>query len=120
MPALPSDIIRGTRRARIVTREDSAIKTRFPAARDQATAPERGFFETAADASSVLDLKAALTGAFRRRFAVVIDEVVWIDPSVGMQTFHLVDAELGFDGPVLVTRWRVDLERERTELEVLG
>jgi len=120
MAALPADIIRATRRARIVTREDAEIKARFHAARDQANAPEPGFFESAADATSVLALKAVLTGSFRRRFAVMIDEVVWIDPTAGIPTWHLTDTDLGFDGPVLITRWRVDLEAERTEIEVIG
>lgn len=120
MAALPADIIRASRRARIVTREDAAIKTRFPGALDQAGAPEPGFFESASDAATVLAIKAGLTGSFRRRFAVIIDEVVWIDPTAGVPTWHLTDPELGFDGPVLVTRWRVDLEAERTEVEVIG
>jgi hypothetical protein len=120
MAALPADIIRATRRARIVTREDTAIRTRFPAAGDQANAPEPGFFESAADASTVLALKAALTGSFRRRFAVVSDGLTWIDPASAVPTFTLTDVELGFDGPVLNTRWRVDLNEERTELEVIG
>lgn len=120
MPALPSDIVRATRRARIVTREDPAIRTRFPAAADQGGAPEPGFFESAADAATVLAIKAGLTGTFRRRFAVIIDGLFWIDPTAGVPTFTLTDAELGFDGPVMVTRWRVDLNEERTELEVIG
>ena len=36
------------------------------------------------------------------------------------ETFTLTETELGFDGPVLNTRWRVDLNEERTELEVIG
>jgi len=120
MPALPADIVRATRRARIVTREDAAIQARFPAAGDQASTPELGFFESAADAAAVLTAKAALTGTFRRRFAVVIAGLVWIDPTGGIPTFTLTDPELGFDGPVMVTRWRVDLGEERTELEVIG
>ena len=120
MTALPADIIRATRRARIVTREDTAIRTRFPSAGDQASAPEPGFFESAADAATVLAAKASLTGTFRRRFAVVIDGLLWIDPAAGIPTFTLTDPELGFDGPVLVTRWRVNLNEERTELEVIG
>lgn len=120
MSALPADIIRATRRARVVTREDATIRERFPAARDQANAPERGYFESAGDAASVLAIKAGLTGAFRRRFAVMLDEVLWIDPADNIPTFHLIDAELGFDGPVLVTRWRVDLNTEITEMEVIG
>jgi hypothetical protein len=120
MPALPADIIRATRRARIVTREDAAIRTRFPSAGDQVNAPEPGFFENAADAGTVLGIKAALTGSFRRRFAVSVDEVVWIDPTASVPTFTLTDAELGFDSPALTTRWRADLNAETTELEVLG
>jgi hypothetical protein len=120
MPALPADIIRATRRARIVTREDAAIRARFPSARDQAGAPEPGFFESAADASAVLAIKADLTGTFRRRFAAVTDNVQWIDPTDCIPAFNLTDAELGFDGPVIVSRWRVDLNIERTEMELIG
>lgn len=120
MSALPADIIRATRRARIVTREDTAIRTRFPAARDQANQPEPGFFENAADASTVLALKAALTGTFRRRFAVAIDGLLWLDPTAAVPVYTLTDAELGFDGPAMSTRWRIDLNTERTELEVIG
>ncbi|MBD3762440.1 hypothetical protein [Rhizorhabdus sp.] len=120
MPALPADIIRATRRARIVTREDATLLSRFPSARDQVKAPEPGFFESAADASAVLTIKAALTSSFRRRFAVAIDEVVWIDPTATVPTYSLTDTELGFDGPVLVTRWRADLDAALTEIEVIG
>lgn len=120
MPALPTDIIRATRRARIVTREDTVIRTRFPAARDQAGTPEPGFFESAADASTVLAIKASLTGSFRRRFAVAIDELVWIDPAAAVPTYLLTEAELGFDGPAMVTRWRIDLNTETAEFEVIG
>lgn len=120
MPALPANIIRATRRARIVTREDTAIRTRFPSAGDQVNAPEAGFFENASDAVTVLGIKAALTGTFRRRFALVIDGLMWIDPTAAIPTFTLTDTELGFDGPAMVTRWRVDLNEERTEIEDLG
>ena len=50
------------------------------------------------DAGTVLALKAALTGTFRRRFRVLIDGLFWIDPTAGIPTFSLTDAELGFDG----------------------
>lgn len=120
MPALPADIIRATRRARIVTREDAEIRTRFSSARDQANAPEPGFFESAADAVAVLEIKAALTGSFVRRFATTIDEIVWIDPTDCVPTFWLTDVELGVDGAALVTRWRADLNAEQTELEVIS
>lgn len=120
MPALPADIARATRRARLVTREDAAIRTRFASARDQVTAPEPGFFESAADAASVLAIKASLIGAARRRFALIVDGVIWIDPETGIPSYRLIDGELGFDGPALVTRWAVSLNEDRTEMEVIG
>lgn len=120
MPALASDIIRATRRARIVTREDAAIRARFPAARDQAASPEPGFFENAADAASVLAIKAQLTGSFVRRFGVIAGGLVWIDPASGIPNFTLTDSELGVAAPVLLTRWRIDLNAEQTEFEVIG
>lgn len=120
MSALPQDIIRATRRARIVTREDTAIRDAFPDGRDQVIAPEPGFFESASDAAAVLDLKAQLTGTFRRRFAVVESGVRWINPVAGVPSFTLADDELGFNGPALLTRWRIDLNTERTEMELLG
>lgn len=120
MPALPADIIRATRRARLVTREDTGIRDRFPAALDQASAPEPGFFESAADAATVLAIKAVLTGQVRRRMAVVADGAIWIDPESGIPTFRLTDAELGIDAPALVTRWQLSLGDERTEMELIG
>lgn len=120
MPALPADIVRATRAARIVTRVDTAIQTAFDGARDAAQSPERGFFETAADATTVLNMKAALSGTFRRRFVVSVADEVWIDPLAGIPTATLIDSESGFSGPALVTRVEVDLENETTSLEVLG
>ena len=124
MPALPADIVRATRRARIVTREDTSLLDRFPNARDQANSPEPGFFENASDAQTVLAIKAHLTGSFRRRFALIIDgaenERCWIDPVDCIPTHCLTDNELAIDAPTMVTRWQIDLNQERVELEVLG
>ncbi|MEO1222354.1 MAG: hypothetical protein AAFY42_13595 [Pseudomonadota bacterium] len=120
MAALPADIIRATRRARIVTREDVQIRELFPSAQDQIRAPEPGFFENAEDAETVLGIKAELTGSFRRLFAVSAHGVVEVDPESCVPTFHLTDGELGFDGPVMVTRWQLDLNSERAEIEVIG
>lgn len=120
MPALSADIIRATRRARIVTREDADIRERFPSAQDQIRTPEPGYFENAEDAASVLAIKASLTGVFRRRFAVAIDGEEMIDPTNCIPTFQLCESELGFDGPVMAARWQFDLNTERTDIEVLG
>jgi len=120
MPALPTDITRATRRARIVTREDADVLVRFPSAPDQASAAEPGFFESAADAATVLAIKANLTGTFRRRFAVVCDVPVWIDPADGIPSFVLTDAELDFSATAMVARWQLSLGDERTEMEFVG
>lgn len=120
MTALPSTIIRASRRARIVTLESTAIRDAFPGAQDQSLAPEPGFFESAASATATLVAKQGLVGTFRRRFAPGVDGVFWIDAELGVPTYRLIDAELGFDGPVMVARWQLDLEAEQTEMEVIG
>lgn len=120
MPALPADILRATRQARVVTRSDGTIQSTYVGARDGGESPELGYFESASDASACLTLKAALGGQFRRRFAVSLADELWIDPLSGVPTFHLVDAEHGADLDVLVTRIQVDMENETTSLGVLG
>jgi len=120
MPALSADIMRATRPARIVTRTDSAIQAAFPGARDAASEPEPGLFETAADASSALALKAALIGQFRRRFLVRVADEVWIDPLSGVPTVRLKDSETGIDADCLACRIELDMEQETTAVEVLG
>lgn len=122
MPALALDIIRATRQARVVTREDASIKDQSPNARDGSQNPEPGYFESAADARAALALKAKLNGTFRRRYLVNAAEEVWIDPlgPAGIPTARLIDAELNLDISALVTSMDVDMETETTRLEVLG
>ncbi len=120
MPALPADIVRATRKARVIKREDSAVQTAFPNARDMLDAPQPGFFVDAADATSALVLAADLVGAFRRRFIVSIGDEVEIDPETSVPAWTLVDDESEVNGPVLVTRIEIDDETETTSVEVLG
>ena len=120
MPAEPADIQRATRQARIVTEEDPAIKLAYPNARDSLESPQPGYCENANDAVTVLGFMAALIGVPRQRYTVLLADEVWIDPLTGIPTFHLVDAELGADLDVLVTRVEIDMENETTGLEVMG
>lgn len=120
MSALAADIRRSTRRSQIVTREDAAIRAQFPGARDQLTAPEPGYFENAANAATVLAFKADLTGKFRRRYTVALDDVVVLDPFEHVPTWALADGELGIDLPLMVTRYEIDFEEETTTFEGWG
>lgn len=120
MAALPADIVRATRQARVVTHEDTAIKAQFPDARDGTDSPDPGYFENAADASAALALKAALNGSYRDRFLVSVADEVWIDPLSGVPTVRVICPELAADLPALVTRVEVDMESETTKLETLG
>ena len=120
MPALVADIQRATRKARVVTLTDSAIQSAYNGARDAIDAPAPGYFETAADASTVLALKQALNGVFKRRYVVNIADEVAVDPLTAVPTWTLTDSETGVAGTVLLTRIEVDLENETTQVEVLG
>lgn len=120
MPALPSDVVRATRAAKIVTTTDSAVLALYPNARDGLANPEGGFFESDADAATVLALKKSLNGQRRRRFAVEIAGEVWIDPLTAIPSYRLFDSELDVDTPVMVCRVEVDMEEEVTRMEVIG
>lgn len=120
MSASPADIGRAIRRARIVTREEAALRDRFPRARDGQLRPEPGFFESAADAATVLDRKASLLGQVRQRFTVEAQALIAIDPLVSIPTHRVVDPETGTDAPALVTRYEYDLETEATTQELVG
>jgi hypothetical protein len=116
----PANIARAMRRAQVVTRADPDLRAAVPSARDGSTTPDAGYFVSAQDASAALAVKAGLVGTFRRRFLVRLAEELEIDPLDRIPTFDLFDDELGFDGPALPTRIELNLEDERTTLEVMG
>lgn len=120
MPATPANAIRATREAKIIKLADSAIQSDYPNARDALLDPEPGYFNDADDALDVLEAKQELIGEPRRRFIVSVGEIVNIDPTTGIPGFQLIDAELGLNLPVMVTRAEVDFENETTALEVIG
>ncbi len=119
MSADPANIPRATRRARIVMDADSAILTAFPKARDQASNPEPGFFDSATDAATLLALKAAIVGARRTRFLVPVQDEMWLDPSAGVPTYTLTDTRHSVDDPALLCSVELDMEAGATVLEVL-
>ena len=119
MPALPEDIAAGTRPARVETRSDAAIKARYARARDGSEAPAEGFFDAAADAVTALIARAGLIGTERRRFKVVVDELIWPAPGAGLPTVTLIDPEHQVSAPALVARVAVSLEDETTTFEVM-
>lgn len=115
MPALPDDIIRATRAARVVvwtgdTREG----------RDGLRNIEPGSFENGADAQTVLANKAELIAIPRRRFVVDVEGEVVIDPTDSIPSFRVIDEEVDADTPAVLTRFEYDMETEMTGLEVLG
>jgi hypothetical protein len=120
MPALVADIQAGTREASTVEWTSAAIAQRYPFARDGASEPGEGFFDSAADAQAVLNARGALIGTERWRFAVEVDQEVWPDLTAGVPQLRLIDAEQGVDGLTLASRIELDLENERTIYELFG
>jgi len=120
MTALPADIAAGTREARVESWQDAAIKARYPGARDAVSPPTEGFFDSAADARTVAAVRAALLGVERRRFSVPIGDLLWPDPTMGVPTYRLVDAEQAVDLPCIAARIEIDLETDTTTLELFG
>ncbi|HVJ01923.1 MAG TPA: hypothetical protein VM662_07040 [Sphingomonas sp.] len=119
MTALPADIAAGSRAARIEIQSDSSIKARYPGARDGSDDPAEGFFDASADAVTALTARGALIGTERRRFKVVVAELIWPDPAAGLPTVQLIDPEQGVNAPGLITRIELNLDEEQTIYEVM-
>lgn len=121
MTAVASDIVAARRSARIVKREDAAVQSSYPGARDNLESPSTGYFDSQTDAMAALNIEGALIGAARRRFAVRAQEVDILDPATdGIPTYHLIDGEQQVDTPCLVSRITVSLESETTDMELFG
>ncbi|MBP6031247.1 MAG: hypothetical protein KA533_07450 [Sphingobium sp.] len=120
MAALPSDIALAKRPAVIVEQADSALQTRFPAARDGRESPATGHFDSATDGASALSLRFALIGTVRRRWQVDVADLIQPALASGLPCWRLTDAEQGVDAVCLVSRIEVDFENETTGLEQLG
>lgn len=120
MVALTGDIGAAIRAAVIVEQSDSAIKARWPGARDTLASPAEGFFDSASDAATVLSARFALIGAFRQRYGIDVDDLIIVDPATGLPTHRLIDTEQQVDDALLLARIEVDLETETTSMEEFG
>lgn len=120
MPATPTDIAGGSRAAITAEWSSATILGRYPSAGDGRVAPREGFFDAVSDAQTVANAAGALLGVERRRFSVSIDGLTSFDPTTGTPTVQLVDSEQGASGMFLCARIELDLESERTSLELFG
>lgn len=120
MPALAADIGAATRDAVTVTWNSATIAARYPGARDGSVAPDDGYFDSVADAQTVIDARAALIGTERRRFVAVVQEVIWPDLSTGLPQIRLIDTENAVDATFIAARLEIDLEAETTTYELFG
>jgi hypothetical protein len=117
MPATAADIAAGSRRQALAEFSDAARKTIFPSARDGAAEPAEGFFDAVADADTAVDQRGALLGR-ARRFAVDLDDLVWLDPREGTPSVQVTDPDLAVDLLMGCARIELDLEDEVTRLEL--
>lgn len=120
MAAISTDIAAAKREAIIVSISDSAIRDRFPNARDGQKAPATGYFDSPDDCAASLARRNALLGTVRRRFAVRVQDVIEPDLSAGLPSWRLVDAEQAVDAVCLVARVECDWEEEATAMELWG
>ncbi len=119
MPATAADIAAGTRPAQIESWSSATMKSRYPNARDGSQSPAEGFFDSAANAVTAITARGALLGTERRRFQVVVNDLIWPTPELGLPTVILNDPEQGVSAVALVSRVEVDLEDEVTNYEVM-
>lgn len=117
MPATATDIAAGSRAQALAEYSDAARKAIFPSARDGAAEPADGYFDAVADAQTAVNQRGSLLGR-TRRFAVEIDDLVWLDPRSGTPAVQLVDADQAVDMLMGCSRIELDLEEEVTRLEL--
>lgn len=120
MPATAADIAAASRDVAVATWADATIATRYPSARDGSVSPADGYFDDIADAQTVIDARGELIGVERRRFTVVVGDLVWPDLSAGLPQVRLIDTEQSVDAGFLVARVELDLEAETTTYELFG
>jgi hypothetical protein len=120
MPALEADIFAASRDSVKANWESTAIAARYPSARDGSATPNEGFFDLIADAQTVINARGTLIGTERRRFAVVVDDLVWPNVSTSLPQVSLIDSEQGVNGTFLVARFEIDLEAETSSFELFG
>lgn len=120
MPAIEADIFAGSRDSAKVTWTDANIAARYPSARDGSTNPSEGFFDLASDAQAVINARGGLIGTERRRFAVIVHDVLWPTVSTGLPQAMLIDVEQVVNSAFLEARIEIDLEAEISTCELLG
>lgn len=120
MSALPLDIAAAARPAIVMSVEDSAVRDRFPSARDGQRTPAAGYFDVAADCSSNLVARAALIGVVRRRFVARVQDLLEPDFTAGIPCWRTIDAEQALDATLLTARLEIDFENETSALELFG
>lgn len=120
MPALAADIGAAIRDVQLVSWTSATIALRYPSARDGSLEPADGYFDDPAAAQAVMDARGALIGTERRRFTVLVQDVLWIDPSLALPTVTLIDPEQATNGLFMISRIELDLDSETTSLELFG
>lgn len=120
MAATATDIGAASRDAVTVTWSSPAIAARYPSARDGAASPATGYFDTSADAQTIVAARGALIGTERGRFAVVAPALIWPSVSAAIPQAKLIDPEQAVSAVHLVSRLEIDLEAETTTLELFG
>ena len=121
MPApTATDVARATRAAAIDVQSSSSVLSRQAGARANLETPRPGFFDSASDAATVNAAAFSLIGTERRRFAVLLQSVLDLDPSQATPAVTLIDTTLAANGAFLVARIEIDDAAETTGLELFG
>jgi hypothetical protein len=120
MPALPADIAAASRDVVTATWADAAIAARYPSARDGSVEAAEGYFDSVADAQAMVSARGTLIGVEARRFAVEVADVLWPALAGTVPCFALTDGEQAASGTLIAARFELDLESNKTTVELYG
>jgi hypothetical protein len=124
MPATPSRIGFITQPFRIATSgPDSRVEALYGNAARDTEEPLETFFDTVEDAEAMADERMTLLSQSRSLLTVQIDRAdtgANVDARTGLPTVRVIDDEQNRNAPGLIVGVGVDMNTDRTTLEVWG
>jgi hypothetical protein len=123
MPATPGRIGFISHEFRTVKSDNATVLTRFGDFARKVESPIETYFDSSADASTVMAQRHTLLGSARRRFEVEVQDVSIfgsIDFSQVSPTVRLIDTERSFDGNALIVGMVADTQSDTLTLTLWG
>lgn len=125
LTATPARIRRVSRESEFATESNAAVLVARTSARDGYSQPQEGFWDTAAQAQLILDERALVLMADRKREAVETTEpfklgTASLPLTPSLPRVRMIDQQSDFDRVMMIRGVAIDLGVDRNAIEVIG